>query len=583
MQRRFQIRDLIPVGGERVAWREAWPRGGAQWMAAGLLVVVFALYLVVWIRGNDDFLFDPMRQNDDARGVLIALHRYAAEPLLVDDPIAHDLEIMLPPAFRYLHRGLVPVFGVYVSSNIVQGLCYGLIFVAGWVLVRSRRGGLAAGLLLLFMMLHTWMVGNRIAGGLPRAFGLPALALWVAGALTGSERVRYGAIVLSAAMYPSTLLIMLGAEAMIALGGRWRQPLGAARGRWVRFVLLLVVCAAIMLPYMAQRRELGRVPWLHEMQDDPVIGGSGRVPLIKFRDPLAEYSRHLTFPFEFRGETPFPRLGERYEAMDHTVPLVILVLLLLLIPWRLAPPVPALIALLASATLLYYLGRVLAFRLYEPDRFIHYGILMCPILLTTSSLGLIGYRWSERWRPVLRNVVVALFILGLCWAAGDGIRRHNAIVIAYGNEPALYDFVRSLPPDTRIAVHPKDGQGISYWTGRATTDHWETFGPILFAAWDRHRARTEDTLAALYATERQTVLDYAEAYDITHFWINTDRYGPEFRDTELFRPLRDFAAALLQDVEAPDALVFSAIPQEAVVFAQDEMKLVAVARLRAAW
>lgn len=583
MWRGLRLRDLIPVAGERVPWRAAWPTTGAQWFSAEALLLVFIIYCVVWVRGNHDFLFDPLLQNDDAYGVLIALHRYTPEQNLVDDPIANDLFVMLPPAFRYLNRLLIPTFGLYATANVIQGICYGIILAAGWLLIRSRRGGLATGLLLIYLMLHTWMVGNRIGGGLPRAFGLPAITLWISGALTGSERARYAGILLAAAMYPSALLIMLGAEAMIVVGGRWRQPIGAARGRWIRFALVMGACAAIMLPYMAQRRELGRVPWLHEIKDDPVIGGSGRVPLLDFIDPLPEFGKQLTLPFMARGDSPFPWLARQYELMQHTGPLVIIALLLLLIPWKLAPPVPTLAALLASSTLLYYVGRVLAFRLYEPDRFIHYGVLLCPILLATSSIGLIGYRWSDRWRPVLRNVAVTLFIVGTWWVIGDGVVHRNATFVAYSHHQALYDLVRALPQDTRIALHPRDGQGISYWTGRATTDHHETYGPILFAAWPEHRARSEDTLSALYAIRRQTVREYAAKYDVSHFLLNRARYGADYRAVDLFRPLRDHARRLVDRVDQPGEFVLGDIPDTAIVFAQDDLILVDVARLRAAW
>src|SRR5436190_925283 len=74
-----------------------------------------------------------------------------------------------------------------------------------------------AGVLLVFLMIHTPFVINRIAGGFSRNFGFPCFALWIAGALGGSDWVRYAAVVLGAAGYPPIGGILLGAEGVFLL------------------------------------------------------------------------------------------------------------------------------------------------------------------------------------------------------------------------------------------------------------------------------------------------------------------------------------------------------------------------------
>ena len=48
------------------------------------------------------------------------------------------------------------------------------------------------------LLLHTEFITGRIGGGLPRGFGFPLFALWGAGAIVGSIRVRFVAAALGA-------------------------------------------------------------------------------------------------------------------------------------------------------------------------------------------------------------------------------------------------------------------------------------------------------------------------------------------------------------------------------------------------
>ena len=58
---------------------------------------------------------------------------------------------------------------------------------------------------------------DRIGGGLPRSFGFPAMALWLAGALAHNVKARRAGAVVAALTYPSALAMVLGAEGIYTL------------------------------------------------------------------------------------------------------------------------------------------------------------------------------------------------------------------------------------------------------------------------------------------------------------------------------------------------------------------------------
>src|SRR5690606_26367411 len=123
--------------------------------------------------------------------VLFPFHAYGSAGTLGDDPIAEEMLSAVPWGVRLLYFVFVPLFDVYVAAKLVQLVAFGILVWAAVVLARARRAGLAAAALLLFFFFHTTFAVDRIAGGLPRAFGFPCFALWLAGVLAQNSRVRF--------------------------------------------------------------------------------------------------------------------------------------------------------------------------------------------------------------------------------------------------------------------------------------------------------------------------------------------------------------------------------------------------------
>ena len=157
-----------------------------------MLVVwwVAILWLRSWYAGNEPVLSDPLLQPDDARTALFPFHRYAPGHPLENDPIANEMLEYQPYAYRLLFRFTVPSVGLLVATKWVTKLLFGMFVMAGVVLMTSRRAGLGAGLLFAALFIHDQSIQNRIHGGLPRGFGFPVCALWLAGALAGRPNVR---------------------------------------------------------------------------------------------------------------------------------------------------------------------------------------------------------------------------------------------------------------------------------------------------------------------------------------------------------------------------------------------------------
>jgi hypothetical protein len=570
------------------------PSSRWYWISCGALLAIFAAYAALWVHAHRGYLFDPQLQNDDARTSLFQFHRYGPERALADDPIAGEMMVIATPGHWLLYRALVPLVGLHAASKIVQGLCLGVLVAAAVVLARARRGGLACAIVLVFLALHTPFVVNRIAGGHGRGFAFPLMALWTAGVIARSHRSRFTAASIAALFYPPVLLLLLGAEGIVALWGLPGLPRVRLSRRLARYAFLVAVCTACVVPQVVRNAQYGRVHTLAEARQDPVFVHSPRA-VLPLAPPVTEGGRFLLHPFRAHGLAPVAAIGGAYDALGIAGPMVIIAGLMALTVAVARRPraATAAVALLLAAIAAYAAARIVAFRLYSPVRYLWYGSVAAALALAVTTLAALWPAYRDRAALAVRRNLAAFAGIYVVWMlTGDGMVRgkaptgdevvgHNGMSIDERDHAELYRFIRTLPANARIALHPADGAGISYWTARATTEHVETLQPWLVEPWQRLKHRTSDTLRALYATDPASLLRYCDRYEISHLLVRTPRYSEKYRsNAELFPPFDDVTGRALEGVER-DELIIPRVTRQATVYYRQPWIVLDVARIRA--
>ncbi len=561
------------------------PKTRLEWVSAALVLWIFCSWFLSWYRGNSDVLWDPWLQPDDARTALFPFHRYDTGSPMADDPIANEMLEYQPYAHRLLFRFTVPFVGLLAATKIVQALLFLVIVCGGIVLATSRRAGLGAGLLFTFLFIHDISVQERVLGGLPRGFGFPVCALWLAGALARRPRVRYAAAIIAALTYPTGLAMVLGAEGVYAVRALGRPGLPTLFRRLRHFGILVAACVALLSPAIFfGMSDGGPIHTLEQAQAEPAFGKTGRLRLLPFDEPSKAFGEALLDTFRPLGTSPTPPLFSFSETHEAELEVSLVALLLLLVFLRFsAPPTPVL-AFLVSALVLYALSRGYAFKLYSPERYYSIGMRVVGLGLTVATLGFLAPRLPLGIRQPLRSLVCAGAI-GLMWLGlGNGVREpHMGYDIDYRRDEKLWDYIRTMPLDTRIATHLLDGDSIPLFGMRANNGGFETLQPWLTKSWARQKARAEDTFRALYATRREDVLAYTKKYRVTHLMLNDNRYRDDFVvRAKSIEPLSSFTRSLLSG-RRKDELVLASIPPEAVVFRYSNKKIVSVAALERAW
>ncbi len=562
--------------------------GWLDWLqlaSAVVVTAVFVLWFRDWYHGNVPALWDPKIQPDDARTAIFPFHRYEAGAPLSTDPIATEMLEYQPYGYRLVFRLCVPLVGVLFTTKIVQALLFGLIAYAGVVLARSARAGLGAGLLLIFFFFHDQYVQNRVLGGLPRGFGFPLATLWLAGAIAERANVRRAAALLAALTYPTALAMVLAAEGLFVVRRLGFPSFRTAWRRFRHYLLLALACGVLLAPAVfVGMSQGGPIHTLEQAKREPAF--QGRLRVLPFGDPGKEFGVVLSEVYSHyrEGDSPFANFKSHVDDYEHEVGVTMLAVFLILPLMGWSMGLGSVTRFLAANLVLYALSRFFAFRLYSPERFYSVGMRSVALALAASSLGLVAPGLSARWRSIARNLTSAAALAFVWFGIGNGVRvPAMGATIDYRDEAPLWDFIRQLPPDTRIASHIMDGDEIPLFTARATNGTAETLQPWLTLSWQRQKARAEDTLRAMYATNRDEVLEFAHKYRITHLLVNKNRYKDDFRSrAKSFEPFTSFTNRLLAGASAEN-FVLASPPPDAVVFRFRQWQLLDVAKLEADW
>lgn len=562
------------------------PRGVFHTISALVLWAIAIAYFQTWVSGNWAFLTDTALQTDDVRTALFPFHRYGPEGALAEDPIAVEMLAYIPLLVKAVFIGSVPWVGLFAASKVSQLVCLSLIVASGLVLMKHRRTGIATGLLLVMFFLRDPFVIDRMASGLPRGYGFPALALWTAGALAGRIWVRRVAIAIAALTYPSALAMALGAEGLLAASGFF---LRSRKGKWIaarRLAITIAIALGAVSPaLMMGDAQDGSVHSLAEAKKEPAFGKKGRLYILPFADSRIEFGKHFSATYTKQGHTPTPRLRALFKGQGSAIATASIAFLLVLGLVGASPVPRVAIAFFAGSSIIYLASRYLAFHLYSPERYYSYGMRAAGLLLLLNVVPFVGYRLSRRFRYPVRNLIAASIMLGAWCFHGDGIKPNNGLTISKHRGARLHKFVQTLPLDVLIASHPLDAIGVPYFAARATMGSYETLQPWRKGSWARQKERAEDTLRALYSTNPKKILEYAEKYGVTHFFIYNRRYRKNFRKkARTFEPFSSFTNRLLKDRNLDD-MVFTQPPKSAIVYQGKKglSFLLEVEALRKAW
>ncbi len=506
----------------------AWARGLALALLAGLIPAA-------WLEAP--LLRDPWTVHDDARQVVYQARLAARSSLLAADPNARHASLYLPAAlafgYRALDRWIDPLTLTKVLPLVLSTLLAGLIYAAV-----ARRHGAAAGVAAAALVsLHSWSRWPPQWGaGDAGEWLAPLVASFLCAMELEAPWAAAAVLIVAAHVYPPAFMLIGGAAGLLVV-----HSFITGVPRISRASLILTAGAMAGAALLVARTvgydegDFGRLFTLAEAHSMVEFSPRGRSPLF-FDDTWRSFSND--------------RSGLALDA--PTLALLALAAVSALAAGRARRgPGRAGTALTVTGLSLWLAARYLVF-LYQPVRFVVVTLPIVAAWVAGASLERALARLTARvGRPAGLAGWALVSVSVMAFAAP---RLYASHVTA--SPPALYQAIRKLPGDARIAGPPMMLDFVPPFGERRIVVGDEMMPPMFVRRYEVvHRLMTEMLTAYLSADPRE-VDAFCARHQVTHWIVDLD----DFRDgaTWSYFPPFDAIVTRARERGAPYALADAA-------------------------
>ena len=500
-------------------------------------------------------LAGPYVVNEDVRQQIYWMEQWQNPELFHNHYLTRYSRLYVPPGVKAVYRIFSPVVDPLYFSKVLPGLLFALLGVCLFLIGREYGDrGLAWSCVAAFWLMPFFIY--HLSGGLARAFAAPLLALFWLAWLKRNDRLISLSILLMALFIPYIFVLAGFSLGLAFAAGRagpllglriWRPPYLGRINHW-----LILLAGAALVFYLNHRLiAAGFGPWAAgaEALEMPELGAGGRLRLFPIRPFMWEVS---VGAWGWIG--PFHELGFRpgLAVSLGVLGLASFGLFCEFRKWRTssfparttAGFAPVVFLVLASG-ILYLLARILALRLFVPNRFVIYPfhLFFCLFLAWGIYAAL---------RPGLNSGRVFALVLAAAALAGAW-RLHGVGLSDYGELRPAYEAVLALPQEARLAGHPRTMDNVQTFGRRPVLINYEQAHPWSAGLWQKEKPLLEDLFRAYYSPDPEEAALFCRKYGVTHLVVEERCFNPQFMTgkpffapfdrliRELVRPGRDYA------------------------------------------
>jgi hypothetical protein len=466
------------------------------------LLLAIVVGLVFAVRTSWPALSGPLVVHDDVRQHIFWVPRLHDPALFPNDPMADYYQAQSPPGVRAVYWLATLAVDAIVASKVLPLLLTVALAGAGFALGRvlwARDDAAALGAILLAW--SAWQYDD-VASATPRAFALPLLAAQFAALASGRLRLALGVLVATALFYP------LSCAVMTVTTGLWLVWHGTKRGARAAVLDLLwlgaatVVAGLIILASQHDTSPFGPTVTAEQARTQSEFQPGGRS------------SYFIPDPYKFWIEST--RSGLALAPEDAwlgglpalTIPFLLAACLGGWLPlgrvgWAARPTIPhrgaLLVAVLASSLLLFGAAHLLLFALYLPARHVQFTLPIVWALAGGLFWTLLGQRLTGR------AGTAHLFVLGGVALLIVHAPPVGSFYVA-GQHPAIYAYLRTTPPATRVAALPADSSILPLFGQRPVVASFEHALPYHRGYYEPLRARTRALQDPYYGSEVESLV-----------------------------------------------------------------------------
>lgn len=523
------------------------PQVSASWwrreltLANILSAILLVGYGAAFISSFGGRWFNPEWTTDDATQQTFPFFDALYPDRFDNDLVAEAMRGCLPPLHYWLGCGITmitehPIMTGHWIMLIQVSLACCFLFAA----IR-RASTTAPALVAVTWLLHSRHTMQRMTGGLPRGWTPAIFAAFLYFSLSGRHAATLALISISILLNPPGALIVGVAYGLVLLWRVYRSQEDVrqlARRRLMSYLVLVPLCALLAFLVVERPPEIGQMVSFEEASRMPEFSRPrGRFPFLPLRPMSQEFGMFgwQAFLSRMNRATPFWR-----DNMDVVV-LGGLALIGALGIRRRRAVFPHEIVLFGTASLLTYsLSRLVAFKLFVPDR--HIQIPMVFVLISLFCVGtwraLHGVRNFEGSRSQspsdsrLRSAwisVAGLVLLGyVVWeGSGSGLSGNANFNYPVSKRGGYYEWLRAhAPEDALVACHPTHCDGVQLLAARKAFVTTETSHPFYPRYNSEMRRRSEIALKAQFSESLEELVTLVEPAGITYFVFRRSDFLP---------------------------------------------------------
>ena len=535
-------KEALPVTSEPVVPETvqivAQPVAPSSWWRreVTLISVVTAIlsvgYAYAFYKSIGQFWFHPHWTTDDALQQVYPFHEVAHPGLFAGDIITDVMKGYLAPLHYWISYGITMLTGDPIMMShwvmlIQVVLTVGFFFAA----IRAASSTVPA-LLGVTWLLHDRNLMQRLTAGLPRGWAAVILTAFLYFVLKGNHIAILGTLLAGCMLNPPATLVVACAYGLLLI---WRVVSGRGSVRtsaWkklVSYICISPLFAIITLIVVHRPAHIGQMVSFEQATQMPEFSRPrGRFPFVPL-NPAAEELRVVGL------EAFIGRFYNPPASIRSNMPLLVfggLALLACVGLVRRRTTVPAeLVTYGIAAVVVYLLSRLLAFRLYVPNR--HLQIPLALFFIAAFCIGCwkafhrgsddtasldgslrdsrLRYSWGSFM--ALAAVTTVVFI-GSNW----GLRGAANFNYPSNKKGMVFEWIKhNTPLEAVVAGHPTHIDGIFLFGARRGYITTETAHPFYARYAAEVRRRNEISLRAHYASSLEELVTILEPEGITYF------------------------------------------------------------------
>lgn len=524
--------------------------GCGIWSYLAALIFVFYAYCF-WERVSE-FWFNPAWTTDDGLQQLYPFHKVFHPTLFQNDIITEMVEGYLPP----IHYGLSELFTWLSGDPIMMGHWLMLIQIASALLFLffaiRRAAGTAPAFFAITWMLHTRHVMQRMTAGLPRGWSPLVFSAYLYFALSGNHWGMLGTLLIGCLLHPPATFVIAIAYGLYLL---FRIAMPETRKTHIKPFIRLLIASPILLIvtlYVLHRPEkIGSMVSYHEALEMPEFQKPlGRFPFVPLRPAWDEIKSFAFQAFVTRFYYP----GKFWKRNMHTI-VIAVAALVVFFGWkrrRWVLPAPVVTFSIASAVV-YFASRLLAFKLYVPDR--HLQIPFAYVWICVFTIGVWRLLLPRGFRQPLAEIApfpsigvrqASIPAFGLCMVAalviiagGAGLEGAMNFNFSRTKKGHAWEWLeKNTPLDSLIAGHPTHLDSVFLFASRQGFVTTETAHPFYRTYNEEMKRRLTISLKAHYARSLKELVALVEPEGIDYFVFERQQFYPQaLTEAKYFPPL----------------------------------------------